>query len=64
MPKIQPLSAAEAARSAGIPKRTLIAAITRGELKAHKLPGVTGSYLIDPRDLEKYVTKREARASA
>lgn len=62
MPKTLPLSAAEAAAQKNIPKRTIQAAIARGELKAHKMGGLTGAYLIEQRDLDKWVTKREARA--
>lgn len=59
MPKTPPLSVAEAAAQKSTPKRTVQAAITRGDLKAYKLPGLTGSYLIDQRDLDKWFAKRE-----
>jgi excisionase family DNA binding protein len=58
------LSVIEAVEITGIPRRTIAAAINRGELKAHKLPGVTGAYLINRRDLDKWVAKRDAKASA
>jgi excisionase family DNA binding protein len=59
MPKAMPfLSAAQAAFQEGIPKRTILAAIERGELPAHKMPGRTGAYLIDPADLDAYITRR------
>jgi excisionase family DNA binding protein len=58
-----PLSAAQAARHTGIPKRTILAAITRGELPAHKMPGRTGAYLIDQIDLDTYVARRVRAAS-
>lgn len=65
MPKTPPLSVREAAAQKSTPKRTIQAAITRGDLKAHKLPGLTGSYLIDQRDLDKWAAGREqAEASA
>lgn len=64
MPKVPPLSTAGAEAQTGIPKRTIIAAINRGELKANKLPGLTGAFLIEQRDLDKWVAKREAKASA
>ena len=58
-----PLSVAEAADRAGIPRRTLRYAITSGALKAHKLPGVTGAYLIDPAELNGWLIGR-TKASA
>lgn len=64
MPKTPPLSVAEASAQKDIPKRTLQAAITRGDLKAHKLGGLTGAFLIDQRDLDRYAAKREQKASA
>jgi excisionase family DNA binding protein len=63
MPKIPPLSVAEASEETGIPKRTVQAAITRGDLKAHKLPGRTAPFLIDRRDLDRWIAGREPRAS-
>lgn len=59
MPKTPPLSVREAAAQTETPKRTVQAAITRGDLKAHKLDGLTGAYLIDQRDLDKWVASRE-----
>lgn len=64
MPKPAPLTTASAQAKTGIPKRTIIAAINRGDLKAHKLPGLTGSFLINERDLDRWVAKRDAKASA
>lgn len=58
------MSVAEAAEQKGIPKRTLQAAIARGALKAHKMPGLTGAYLIYQRDLDKWTGKRPVKASA
>lgn len=64
MPNI-PLSAADASEQTGIPKRTIQAAIARGDLKARKLgSSPTGAYLIDQRDLDRWIAKREAKASA
>lgn len=48
----------------GIPKRTIIAAINRGDLDAHKLPGQTGAYLISTADLDAWVAGRTARAAS
>ena len=42
MPKI---TVAQAVADTGTPKRTIIAAIARGDLKADKLPGITGTIL-------------------
>lgn len=64
MPKSPPLSTTEAAAESGIPKRTVIAAINRGELPANKLPGLTGSFLIERRDFDKWLARRERKASA
>ena len=57
------MSVAQAAEQHDIPKRTLQAAIARGALKAHKMPGVTGAYLIYQRDLDRWIGKRD-KASA
>src|SRR5262245_38757882 len=56
--KRTPLSVSQAAERTGISKRTLQYAITAGHLKAHKLPGATGAYIIDPRDLDRYAATR------
>ena len=56
-----PLSAAQASEMTSISKRTILAAIQRGALAAHKLPGRTAAYLIAPVDLEKWVTARQRR---
>lgn len=48
------LSAAEVARQMGCSPSTVLRRITRGELPATKLPGRTGSYVIDAEDLERY----------
>jgi excisionase family DNA binding protein len=58
------MSVAQASDEKRIPKRTIQAAIVRGELKAHKMPGATGAYLINPRELDRWVSKREAKAGA
>lgn len=47
----------------GIPRRTIIAAITAGRLPAVKLPGQTGAYLIDPADLQTWLTATGRAAS-
>lgn len=55
-----PLSAAQVATETGIPKRTILAAITRGDLKADKLPGHYGAYIIKRSQLDRWLEKREA----
>ena len=64
MPSYPPLSVGLASEQTGIPRRTIRYAISNGDLNAHKLPGVTGAYVIAQRDLDKWVAKREAKASA
>jgi len=54
------LTTSEAQVRTGIPKRTIIAAINRGDLRAEKLPGLTGSFLIRPSDLDRWLAKRAA----
>ena len=55
-----PLSAAQVAAETGIPKRTILAAITRGDLKAQKLPGPRGAYIINRRSLDAYLARKQA----
>ncbi len=59
-----PITAAETAARHGIPKRTVLAAIARGDLKARKLPGTRGAYLIDPAEAAKYAARKTEAASA
>lgn len=58
MHNAQWITTAAAHESTGIPKRTIIAAINRGDLKADKLPGLTGSFLISPEDLNRWAAER------
>jgi excisionase family DNA binding protein len=62
MPSSPPLSVAEASDQKNVPGRTIRYAILNGELKAHKMPGETGAYLIRQRDLDKWAAKRAERA--
>jgi hypothetical protein len=62
MPKPEWITTTAAHGTSGIPKRTIIAAINRGDLPAQKLPGLTGSFLIDPTDFEAWVEGRKATA--
>jgi excisionase family DNA binding protein len=58
MPQTPPLSVAQAADEHNIPKRTLQHAITKGDLKAHKLPGTTGAYILERTELDRWLTTR------
>ena len=60
MPTVTYLSVSQASRRHDIPKRTLQAAIARGDLPAAKLPGATTPYLIDPDDLHTWLAGRIA----
>lgn len=53
------LSVVEAVQQTGIPKRTIQHAIAQGWLPAHKMPGLTGAYLIDPADLDEWTRRRK-----
>lgn len=65
MPKTSPpVSVAGIVTEHGIPKRTVIAAIERGDLKAQKLSAArTAAYVIDQRDLDRWLASREKAAS-
>lgn len=63
MPNPQWITTTAAHKSSGTPKRTIIAAINRGELPAEKLPGLTGAFLINPDDLAAWVSQREAKST-
>lgn len=58
--KSGPLGLALAAQQAGLTREGLRLAIARGELRAQKLPGRTGSYVIQPADLEAFIATRAA----
>ena len=62
MPNIQDITAAQGSEQSGIPKRTILAAITRGELRARKLG--SASYVIKQRDFDRWVAKREQNNGA
>lgn len=51
-------------KNSGIPRRTIIAAINRGELPAEKLPGLTGAFLISPDDFTKWTAGRQIKAAS
>jgi len=64
MPKPQWITTTTAHQKSGIPKRTIIAAINRGDLPAQKLPGLTGSFLITPIDFDNWLAGRQAKAAS
>jgi len=64
MPNPKWITTTAAHQSTGIPKRTIIAAINRGELKADKLPGLTGAFLINPDELARWESSRTAQAAS
>lgn len=53
-----PLTVAKAAETTGIPKRTIRDAIERRQLKADKLDGRTGAYIIDEADFQRWTQQR------
>lgn len=55
-----PLSVTQAAVQSGLAKRTVQYAIANGLLRAHKMPGRTGAYLISPADLTAWLDRRRA----
>ena len=63
MDVVQPISVSQASLQVSVPKRTLQAAIARGDLPAYKLPGATTPYLIDPADLQQWLDGRGKAAS-
>jgi len=64
MPNPKWITTTAAHQTTGIPKRTIIAAINRGDLKADKLPGLTGSFLINPDELDRWFNSRTAQAAS
>lgn len=65
MPNSTPLSAAQAAKQTGHPKRTILHAITTGKLPAQRMDnGYQGVYLIAQVDLDRWVAERADHAEA
>jgi hypothetical protein len=64
MSKPQWITTTAASQTSGIPKRTIIAAINRGDLLAEKLPGLTGAFLIKPDHLQQWVSRRDTKAAS
>lgn len=58
------MSVTQAAAESNEPARTIRYAIQTGALKADKLPGATGAYLIRRRELDRWMAKRAKRAAA
>lgn len=57
------VSTAQAASQTGIPKRTILAAIARGDLPATKLGPGTATYTIKCSDLAAWAEQRQDKAS-
>lgn len=55
-----PLSAAQVAQAHGLAKRTVLLEIARGRLRAHKLPGRTGAWIITAEDAATWAATRNA----
>lgn len=55
-----PLTSAEVARVLGRSVRTVHRLVEDGVLPAMKLPGETGAYLFDPKDVEALAKQRAA----
>lgn len=66
MSNYEPMSSTEAAEELGVSARRVLYLIQSGRLRAKKMPGLTGAYLLDPADVERYRKQRDeqARASA
>lgn len=57
------ITVTKASKQTGISKRTIQDAIARGDLPALKTGDQTAAYLIDPDDLQWWLTSRKAEAS-
>jgi excisionase family DNA binding protein len=62
VPNPELLTAAQAATESGIPKRTIQYALRNGELKAAKLHGLTGTYVITRNDFDDWLAQRDGAA--
>lgn len=54
------VSVAQVVTETKVPKSTVIYAIATGRLKARKLPGLTGAYVMDPADVTAWLQQRAA----
>lgn len=63
MHNYEPLSTRQAADVLGLSVRRVQQLIDAGDLPGKKLPGLTGSYVLDRRDVETYRDSREKTAS-
>jgi excisionase family DNA binding protein len=52
-------TAAQIARQTGIPKRTVIHAITSGKLRAKRVGGEPGIFLAHQKDVDRWLATRE-----
>ncbi|QQY11884.1 helix-turn-helix domain-containing protein [Cutibacterium avidum] len=60
MTNLELLSSQEACARLGIPRRTFMDQVTRGQIAtAGKLPGRTGAFLFDPAEVERVRRERE-----
>ncbi len=58
-----PITVTQVARQTGIPKRTIQLALANGEIKAHKLFGRTGAWIIDRAGLDAWLADRRAHCT-
>lgn len=64
MSKVTPITTAEVADLAGVSVKTVTRWAASGALPPlHKLSGLRGAYLFDPRAVEKFRAQREAGAA-
>jgi excisionase family DNA binding protein len=59
-----PVGTAEACETLGVSKDTLIRMIARGEISAHKMPGLRGPYVIDRAELIRVAAELAEREQA
>lgn len=58
-----PMMVSEAARKAGVSRRTLLRKLDCGELRGYKVPGTTTPWLIQPDDLDQWIAEQNKAAS-
>lgn len=64
MHNFEPMGAREAAAELGVSVRRVQQLIDAGDLPGKKLPGKTGSYVLDPADVARYREERDEQAKA
>lgn len=62
--KNPPLTTAQVAELRGVSVATVLRMIAAGTLAATKLPGKTGAYVMDPRDVDRAFAKRREASPA